>query len=160
MKILCPYFTVNGKGSYPIGIRLLYEQITFNGTKYWIAEGSVSAETGPDKYSDYDPSLGMETKKLSVSYDVDNIAVGQSVGVNVAFDDEVGFNPFHVVITDKPGNVLYNLSIPITLGAGSAVFTPDKPVDYFITQEGINLHNGLLKTHLNLVEPSSLVVVS
>lgn len=160
MKILLPYFIVNGRSSYPVGVELLRDQITFNGTKYWIGEGDLSAETGPDNYSDYDPSLSMETKILSVSYDVASVVMGQSVNVNVVFDDEVGFNPFHVVITDKPGNVIYNLSIPITLGAGSAVFTPDKPVDYFITQEGINLHKGLLKAHLNLVKPSSLVVVS
>ncbi len=54
MKILIPWFKVNGTSSYPAGVTSVREQLSFNGSEYWIGQGEALAETGDDNYADYE----------------------------------------------------------------------------------------------------------
>jgi len=157
MNILVPYFNVNGRGSYPAGVHTVGDELTFNGTDYLICIGNDYAETGPDKYADLTPPEVSLTIEGDKAYGV--MTLGETINFTATFSDLTINASIPVSIVNRENVHAANALVTIKDGIGTGTFTPDKALDYFVTEAAINFHTAALDAKLILAEPFLIRVV-
>lgn len=85
--------------------------------------------------------------------------LGETLNFTVNFSDLTLNTAIPASILDRQDNHVYNALITIKDGIGSGTFTPDKAMDYFITEAGINYHTDALNAKLILAEAFFIRVV-
>ena len=68
--------------------------------------------------------------------------LGDTLGFTAAFSDLSINATTPVSIVNREGIHILNTSMVIVNGIGTGSFTPDKALDYFITNEAINFHDS------------------
>ena len=78
------------------------------------------------------------------------VNAGEVFNVTASFSDKTINGPIPVSVTNRSGEHVYNILITVTNGEGAGLFTPPDPIDYFITNEGINFHKDAIPSPLKL----------
>lgn len=68
------------------------------------------------------------------------LTVGETLNFTGSFSDKTITGDMPVTIVNREGVQVSNVLISVVNGEGTGAFTPEKPLDYFITNEGINFH--------------------
>lgn len=68
------------------------------------------------------------------------LTVGTQLNFTGSFSDKTINGSMPVSIVNREGVHVANTLINVVDGEGTGSFTPDKPLDYFITNKGINFH--------------------
>lgn len=159
---LIPYFTINGKGSYPDDSALFRDMKTveFEGVMYWLClySGKLNLETGDKKYSDYIKTNNDEPLSVTVTLDKTSAKLvnGEAiVNYTIEFDEPIE-SPIAITvpisITDRNNMHVDNIGLDIEANLPTKIFSGsfaiEKRGDFTVTDEAINFHES---TGMNII---------
>tara|TARA_R110002051_G_scaffold324424_2_gene421633 strand:+ start:32868 stop:33260 length:393 start_codon:yes stop_codon:yes gene_type:complete len=88
------------------------------------------------------------------------ISLGDTFAFEFTFSETSISASIPVSIMDRQGNHIHNVLVNVVDGVGVGSFTPDKAIDYFITDSGINFHHAIISNELRLSHEFYLRVAS
>ncbi len=116
-------------------------------------------------YADYSGDLPLDLQPLPVTLTIEGdkannvMQLGETLSFTATFSDLTINAAIPVSIVNREDIHVANAFVTIVDGIGTGTFTPDRAVDYFVTEEAINFHTKALNTHLTLIEPFYIRVV-
>ena len=109
-----------------------------------------------DKYTPEESNI-VETvieidAKVNGAYEVD-AKLNDVIAVTASFSDKsLNIAKLKVSVVDRLGGLIQNIDMAVVNGEGTGSITVDKPIDYLVTNKGINFHRKQLDAELVLVK--------